>query len=88
MMTLTLEAVDFQVLDAKGPGGDMKVLVLSTFAHDHETGEPLGLVMRVNVPMDVEAARQMGELLRGEKSAIVVPRPKIEIAMPGQVRPS
>lgn len=83
-MTITLEAADFQVLDAKGPAGPMKVLVFTSFDWDPETGQNGNAVMRINIPILDSAAHLMGSLLKGETPVIVPQQPQIHVARPGE----
>lgn len=77
MFSISLESVKYRVLDAAmGDGSPMKVLVFDDV--NPALGENGPPVMRVSIPLDEVAARNLGSMLKGERS-IDLARPEIII---------
>jgi hypothetical protein len=77
MFSISLESVKYRVLDATmGDGSPMKVLVFDDV--NPALGENGPPVMRVSIPLDEAAARNLGSMLKGER-VVELARPEIII---------
>lgn len=67
MFSISLESVRYRVLDANmADGSPMKVLVFDDI--NPALGENGPPIMRLNIPLDEAAARNLGSMLKGERS--------------------
>lgn len=79
MFSISLESVKYRVLDATmGDGSPMKVLVFDDI--NPALGENGPPIMRVNIPLDGNAAEHLGSMLKGERDGSVqIAKPEIII---------
>lgn len=79
MFSISLESVKYRVLDATmGDGSPMKVLVFDDV--NPALGENGPPILRLNIPLDENAAKHLGSMLKGERDTqIQVARPEIII---------
>lgn len=77
MFSISLESVTYRVLDATmADGSPMKVLVFDDI--NPALGENGPPIMRISIPLDGPAARNLGSMLKGERN-IEIARPEIII---------
>ena len=78
MFSISLESVKYRVLDASmADGSPMKVLVFDDI--NPALGENGPPIMRISIPLDDVAARNLGSMLKGER---VVELARSEIIIP------
>ena len=77
MFSISLESVKYRVLDGSmNDGSPMKILVFEDI--NPALGENGPPIMRVSIPLDDAAARNLGSMLKGER-ALEIGRPEIII---------